>query len=436
MRVAVVGTGISGNAAAYALSTHPAVQRLAVYEKDLRPGGHAATVDINYLGTPITVDTGFIVYNELNYPLLTRLFAHLGVATKESDMGFSVSRDGGRHEWAGKTVDYVNGFFAKRRNVLSAPHWRMLLEIMRFGRVCAGAIGTGRVERESLGGFIARHGFSQRFRQDYILPMGAAIWSTPRAHMLDFPAESFIRFFNNHRLLHWNRPVWRTVEGGSRVYVERMVAAYRRSLHLGAAVTGVRRVPGGVEVKTAAGGVETYDHVVIAAHSDQALAMLSDAGEAERAVLGAVRYRANSVYLHRDPAFMPRRRAAWTAWNVTFDSDDPDDGDLAVTYWMNALQGIDERFPLFVSLNPPKPPRDDMVFARFSYDHPQFDGPAIDAQRELGAIQGRGGVWFAGAWTGYGFHEDGLRSGLEIAAALGAPLPWEAAGPQLREAAE
>jgi uncharacterized protein len=424
MRVAVIGTGIAGNAAAYALAHADHINKLVVYERDLRPGGHSATVDVHYDGETIAVDTGFIVYNEENYPLLTRLFDHLDVKTKLSDMGFSFSLDGGKREWAGLTSGYVNAFFAQRRSLASPRHWKMLFEMSRFTKVCEKALSEQTLGRKTLGEFLAEYRFSRGFCDDYIIPMASAIWSTPLKSILDFPAASFVHFFDNHRLLSWNRPLWRTVDGGSRRYVEAMLQSFRKMIRLGTAVADVSRTGNKVRVTDASGHEEEFDHVIMACHSDQSLAMLSDATEAERSILEAVQYRPNAVYLHRDTRLMPRRKNAWAAWNFLKDSADGGQGDVTLTYWMNKLQGIDPAKPLFVTLNPKEAPADELTFARFSYEHPQYDQAAMDAQKRLNAVQGRGHVWFAGAWTGFGFHEDGLRSGLAVAEALGAVAPW------------
>jgi predicted NAD/FAD-binding protein len=421
MRIAIIGTGIAGNAAAYAIATSTS-HRLTVYERENRLGGHSATVDVDYDGERIAVDTGFIVFNEPNYENLTALFAELGVETRASDMSFAVSARGGRFEWCGRTTDVANGLFAQRRNLLSPGYMRMLIEVLRFNRVAVEDRKAGRLGSLSLDHYVTLRGFSRRFRDDYIVPMGAAIWSMSPAAMLAFPAESFIAFFQNHHLLQWERPVWRTVVGGSRSYVERVSAPYRDRIRLGAGVTRVVRGPDGVEVTDSTDQTELFDQVVFASHSDQTLAMLADASEQEKAVLGAVRFRDNDVYLHRDLALMPRRRRAWSAWNV-MQNDDPQ-ADLCVSYWMNALQGVDPAKPLFVTLNPPRPPAAEKTFGRFSYAHPQFDAAALAAQKALPTVQGRNRVWFCGAWTGYGFHEDGVRSGLAVAEALGGTVSW------------
>ncbi len=435
MRVAVIGTGIAGNSAAWALARSPHVSKLCVYEKDGRTGGHSATVTIDYDGTPIAVDTGFIVYNELNYPNLTALFKAIDVETLASDMSFAFSLDRGRFEWCGSTTAVINSLFAQRRNIASPRYLKMLVEIVRFNRVSVDDHRNGRLAGLSLGQYISGRGFSDYFRDRYIVPMGAAIWSTPANDMLQFTAENFIAFFDNHKLLQWERPIWRTVAGGSRQYVDKLTTSFRDRIRTDTPVIRITRSQDNVLVEDANGGAERFDHVVIAAHSDQALAMLGDPSAREHELLSSVRYRPNTVYLHRDPALMPKRRRAWAAWNFLKDGDDGD-RDATVSYWMNALQGIDKSKPLFVTLNPKEPPAPHLTFGVYSYAHPQFNGPAFRAQRELDTIQGRNRTWFCGAWTGYGFHEDGLASGLSVAESLGARIPWRSEIEHFEQAAE
>jgi uncharacterized protein len=437
MRVAVIGTGIAGNAAAWTLSKRYPV---TVYDRELRPGGHSHTVTIDYDGTPLAVDIGFIVYNELNYPDLTALFNHLGVETVESCMSFAVTADGGRFEWKGGGNNWretAAGLFAQARNLLSPSYLWMLRDILTFNTRSVEDHAAGRLAGLSLGEYFKLRKFAPRLLTDYLAPMGAAIWSAPAKEMLDFPAENFVAFFNNHRLLHYDRPVWRTVKGGSRNYVERLTSAFRDRIRLGCAVTSIERTPHGVVVADSHGRSDTYDHVVIAAHSDQALAMLSDADDSERAVLGAINYAPNSVYLHRDARLMPKRRRVWASWNfLRWQREGTAENDVAVTYWMNELQGIDEDKPLFVSLNPPFEPDPELTFGKYVCEHPQFNAAAFAAQKQLDEIQGRRHTWFCGAWTGYGFHEDGLRSALAVAQALGAAVPWREPRPELAQAAE
>jgi predicted NAD/FAD-binding protein len=437
MRIAVVGTGIAGNAAAWTLSKRYPV---TVYEREIRLGGHSHTVNIDYDGTRIAVDIGFIVYNELNYPDLTALFDHLGVETTESCMSFSVSADGGRFEWKGggsNRWQMTRGLFAQPRNLLSPSYLWMLRDILTFNRQSIEDYAAGRLAGLSLGDYFELRKFAPRLLSDYLGPMGAAIWSAPARDMLNFPAENFVAFFRNHRLLQYDRPIWRTVKGGSRNYVEELTNAFLHQVRLGCAVTSIERKARGIVVTDSHGGSETYDHVVIAAHSDQALKMLADADDRERSVLGAIVYSPNTIYLHRDVRLMPRRRRAWASWNfLRRTRHGAALNDVAVTYWMNELQDIDKNKPLFVSLNPPFEPEPALTFGKYICEHPQYDAAAFAAQRRLADIQGKRHTWFCGAWTGYGFHEDGLTSALLVAEALGAAAPWRETPPELAEAAE
>ncbi|WP_181701850.1 NAD(P)/FAD-dependent oxidoreductase [Chthonobacter albigriseus] len=436
MRIAVIGSGISGNSCAWALASRHDV---VLYEKRPRAGGHSATVDVDYDGIHIPVDTGFIVYNELNYPNLVALFQHLDVKTEASDMSFAVSIGNGRTEWAGSSLGTV---FAQKRNVASPRFLWMLKEILRFNRSCIADLDAGRLAGLSLGEYLSAGRYGRCFIEDYLVPMGAAIWSTPDAELLDFPAENFIRFFKNHRLVHFQRPTWRTVSRGSREYVDRLLAPLKAAgrVRLGDPVVAVERHPSHVTVRTASGDVDLFDQVVLASHTDQSLAMLTDPSAEERSILSAVRYLPNQVYLHRDVDLMPRRRSVWSSWNYLRRDGYDARGPVAVSYWMNRLQNIPEDKPLFVTLNPTTPPRADLVFGQYEYDHPQFDGAAIAAQKALPTIQGTNRTWYCGAWTGYGFHEDGLASGLDVAEALGGVVPWrkpaQAVSGRLVEAAE
>jgi uncharacterized protein len=431
MKIAIIGTGIAGNGAAYGLATGSR-HAITVYEKAQRAGGHTATVDIDYDGTRLAVDTGFIVYNEPNYPNLTALFSELGIATQPSDMGLSVSLDGGKREWAARDYKILAGFLASRRNAVSPRFWSMIKEMMRFNREAPLDRAQGVTQGRTLRQYLAWRRYGDGMIEDYLKPMGAAIWSMPPCRVLDFPAESFIAFFENHHLLKWSRPTWRTVSGGARRYVEAMTDHYRDRLRLGCGAARVERGPDGVFVTGTDGHTELFDQAILASHTDETLAMLGDANAAEREILSAIAYAPNRVFLHRDARLMPRRKAAWAAWNV-LDWGGSDE-DIAVTYWMNALQRIDVAKPLFISLNPPFDPAANLTFARFSYSHPQYDARALAMQARLGEIQGRSRLWFCGAWTGYGFHEDGLVSGLETAERLGARLSWRA--PAARFAAE
>lgn len=427
LKVAVIGSGISGASAAWALNP---VHDVTLYEKDVRPGGHTATVDVDYDGLSIPVDTGFIVYNEHNYPNLTALFAELGVATHASDMSFSLSLDQGRLEWSGGGLSSI---FAQKRNLLSPSFLWMIREILRFNRTCLEDRAAGHLASRSIGDYLDWRGFSPGFTNNYLVPMAAAIWSTPSARMLQFPAEHFVNFFDNHRLIYRHQHQWRTVTGGSRNYLKRLLSPFGDKVRLGCGVRGVTRKAKGVILIDEAGGEAFFDKVIFACHSDQTSRLLIDATDQEKRLLAAVPYQPNRVILHRDASLMPTRRKIWASWNYLRSSHGDGGAGVAVTYWMNRLQGIDPNFPLFVTLNPDREPDSRKVFAEFTYEHPQFSAEAMAAQQAIAVIQGKNNCYFAGAWTGYGFHEDGLVSGLAAAEALGGITPWRTNRPSPRE---
>ncbi|MEP3436465.1 MAG: FAD-dependent oxidoreductase [Hoeflea sp.] len=421
LKIAVIGSGISGASAAWALRERHDV---TVYEAEKRPGGHTATVDIDYQGTPVSVDTGFIVYNELNYPNLTALFAHLDVKTHESDMSFALSLDHGKLEWGG---DNLSTLFAQKRNLLRPSFILMLREILRFNKICLRDRAEGHLAARSIGDYLNWRGFSPGFTNNYLVPMAAAIWSTPAKRMLEFPATHFVNFFENHRLIYAERPAWRTVTGGSRNYLEKLLAPLGDRLRLESGVVSVRRSAQGVDILDTSGQIRSYDRVILACHTDQALRILDRPTDEERDILSAIPYSPNRVILHRDERLMPVRKKVWASWNYLRSSDQRSDANVAVSYWMNRLQGIDSAKPLFVTLNPDREPRPELVFGEYAYDHPQFGTDAMRVQARLKTIQGDNNTYFAGAWTGYGFHEDGLSSGIAAAQALGATLPWRTA---------
>jgi len=417
MHIAVIGSGIAGLSAAWLLSGRHDV---TLYEKEPRLGGHSNTVSVDYDGVPVDVDTGFIVYNEHTYPNLIELFRHLDVATEASDMSFGVSVDDGRLEYAGS----LRGLLAQPGNLASPRYWRMIADILRFFR------GATELLREpgpgpSLGEWLARERYGDGFVEDHLLPMGAAIWSCPVGTMLDFPARSFVQFFENHQLLNLlERSQWRTVSGGSKRYVARLAARLPGRIRLGSPVLSVTGTPDGTTLVAGDGSVQDYDHVVFATHGDQALRLIAEPTAAETAVLGCFRYQPNTAILHRDPTLMPRRRAAWAAWNYQAERAGGSDRRVALTYWMNLLQNIDPAQPLFVSMNPLREPDPAKVFARIAYEHPVFDAAAIAAQDRLPDIQGKRNLWFCGSYAGWGFHEDGLKAAIGVALALGAEIPW------------
>lgn len=421
----MIGSGIAGMSAAWLLSGR---HRVTVYEGAARPGGHSNTVEAPGPNGPVPVDTGFIVYNETNYPNLIALFDHLGVATKASDMSFSVSLDEGRFEYAG--TDLL-GMLAQRRNLVRPRFWRMVKGILRFYREAPALKLRDGAADLTLGDFLDAGGYSETFVRDHLLPMGAAIWSATLDGMRAHPALAFVAFCENHGLLKLNdRPQWRTVEGGSRAYVEKLTAPYRDRIRFGCGARQVRRPAGEGRVVVADGrGDETaFDDVVLACHADQALALLADPDPREAEILGAFRYQTNETVLHSDDALMPRRRRAWSSWNYLGRTADDGDRAVCVSYWMNRLQSLDERVPLFVTLNADRfgiRPRPETVIATEHYTHPQFTTAAVAAQARLWDIQGPRNTWFCGSYFGAGFHEDGLQSGLAAAEAIGGVRrPW------------
>ncbi|MEZ5954478.1 MAG: FAD-dependent oxidoreductase [Hyphomonas sp.] len=420
-KIAVIGSGISGLGAAWALKDSAEV---TLFEADARLGGHACTHVFDYDGHETAVDLGFIVYNALNYPNLIGFFDALGVPTKPSDMSFAVSDPQG-WEWASN----ARGLFAQPGNLLNPRFHRFWRTILRFNDVARAELAAGNIADTTLKAWLDRHGFDQDFRDNYVLPMGAAIWSTPEDRMLDYPALSFFQFFDNHRLMHRERPRWRTVDGGSRAYVSRVAEALGSRVRLNEPVARIFPFGEHVGVRTASGNSLLFDDVIVATHSDTTLALLDEAYAEQAFLLGSVKYRPNRIYLHRDTRLMPARRAAWASWNVL----KQDSGDICLSYWMNRLQGLAPERPLFITLNPDTPPEDDRTFLEYEFDHPQFDAAAEAAVRGVKRIQGQNGLWLAGAWMGRGFHEDGLKSGLSAALSLGGSVPWDAKGVDLIE---
>ena len=417
MRIAVVGAGVAGLGAAWSLSRF---HEVVVYERETRFGGHSCTVDVPSPQGVRSVDAGFIVYNERNYPNLVALFEYLGVPTEESDMSFAVSLDHGRFEYGSSYAGYV----AQRRNIVRPSFLRMTRDILRFNRLAPRLLAKAENLDFTIGDFIEDASLSNAFRDRYLLPMASCIWSTPLGRMLDYPAQTFARFFHNHGLLTVGQQLrWRTVSGGSRSYVERIAAPLRRQARLAMPACAVRRDVRGVEVRDAEGQWDRFDKVVLACHADQALALLTDASERERDLLGRFSYSSNTVWLHSDASLMPRRRDVWASWNYVAEAG-THDGKASVTYWMNRLQNLPETPALFVSVNPRRLPDIGQAHACFTFDHPMYDSAAIRSQRDLHEIQGVRDSYFCGSYCGYGFHEDALSAGLDVAEQLGARRPW------------
>ena len=418
LNIAVIGAGISGLSAAWLLGQRHAV---TLYEQEDRLGGHANTVDVKTPSRQLAVDTGFIVYNERNYPNLIAFFDALGIATKPTEMSFAFSADDGAYEYAGSGL---NGFFGQRRNALKPSHWQLIREISRFFATAGQRIQNYPGEI-SLGAFLQEEGYSQGFVEQHIVPMGAAIWSTTMVDMLGFPARSFVNFYANHGMLQFrDRPPWRTLVNGSRSYVRRIVESQRFAIERACAVRRLVRRPGYVQIEDERGVTRPFDHVVIATHADQALRLLADPDSQESETLGAFKYQTNHTVLHRDRRWMPRRERLWSSWNYMKQGEGLE-AKLCVTYWMNRLQNLAGQTNLFVTLNPTRDIHPKAIDYQCSYDHPVFSSAALRAQKNLWLLQGQRRTWFCGSYFGFGFHEDGLQSGLAVAELLGGQRrPW------------
>ena len=409
MRIAIVGTGIAGMASAHLLRPE---HELTVYEAGPRLGGHSNTVAVEAGDETHRVDTGFIVFNDRNYPRFESLLGELGVETQASHMGFSVS-DGRGFEFSGTP----RGLLARSRNLIDPSFLRMLADWRRFNREAQALIGTNGTS-PSLGHWLEREGFSSQFVERLIVPQASAVWSADPAQMWSFPASFMAEFFGNHGMFSLrDRPRWRTVSGGSRSYVEAISAPWRDRVRLRAPVRRIERLPGRVRVDADGCETEEFDQVVIAAHSDQALAMLADPSESEQEVLGAIPYQRNEAVLHTDISLLPRRRTAWSSWN--FHLTDEPAGRTTVTYWMNNLQRLRADREILLTLNRAEAIDPETVLRRFSYEHPVYTAEGVAAQTRHAEISGVRGTHYCGAYWGWGFHEDGVRSGARVAEQLG-----------------
>ncbi len=419
-RLAVIGGGISGLSAAWLLRE---AFEVTLFEAEPRAGGHADTQTVTLDGQEIAVDTGFIVFNNVNYPNLVGFFNALGVASHESNMSFGVSKNNAAYEYAGGDMKQL---FAQPENIFKRRFWRMVADILRFNKQ-APRLLDGVASAESLGEYLLANHYSEGFVEDYILPMGAAIWSASVEGMRAFPARSFVRFFVNHGLLKINdRPQWRTVTGGSRMYVQRVLRDLGPDIRLGTPAQKISRIAGGGMIETAQGSA-VFSNIIFACHADQALALIDQPSSRESQLLGAITFQDNVAVLHQDVALMPRRKLAWSSWNYLSQSKSDQSQAICLTYWMNLLQGMKTRLPLLVSLNPSIAIDPEKILRRMVYRHPQFNDAAIQAQESLSEIQGVGNFWFAGAWTAWGFHEDGIASAVRVANALGVRAPWQTA---------
>ena len=422
-KIAIIGSGISGLGAAWLLSkTH----EVSVFEADQHFGGHANTVTAKTTDGPIAVDTGFIVCNDRNYPNFLELLNQLKITPHPTEMSFGVSMDRGQFEYAGSSE--LKRLFAQRLNLIRPRFWRMVRSIMRFYEESRN-IDPIDAENITLRDYLVQQRYDRTFLRDHILPMAAAVWSTPSSKVGDFPLTSFLRFCSNHGLLQMkDRPQWFTIPGGSKEYVRAIIDQSDAKFEKNMPIESIRRLTDGVIVTPAGKKSEKFDEILIATHANTALELLKDADPIEKSILSAFKYAKNEAVLHSDTAFMPKRKKAWSSWNY-IQNDSLDGDNLSVTYWMNELQPLNTKTPLFVTLNPQVEPKSDLVHFRKTYDHPIFDLSTLTAQKQLLNIMGHRNVWYAGAHFGYGFHEDGLQSGLFAAERLGnIKRPWNGSG--------
>ncbi len=419
MKIAIIGSGISGLGAAYLLHKD---HDITVYEKEGYIGGHSRTIDVDTSDGKIAVDTGFIVFNHRNYPHLTALFKELDVPTVKSDMSFGVSINEGWLEYGTK---HLSNVFAQKRNVFRKDFHHMIKDILRFNKEAQPFIQKN--PKASMEQCVEALGMRDWFVRYYILAMGGAIWSTPLSQMLQFPAATMVQFFENHGLLSTSgQPQWYTVEGGSREYVQRLVHGFRDKILLNCSVKKVERQGTHVLLTDQNNQTVQYDQVVFACHSDQALKIIENPHQIEQEVLGNIRYQPNRVVVHRDTSFMPKRRKAWSSWVYLSESRTDKEPAVALSYWMNNLQSLPTKDPIIVTLNPTREPDAKLIDNEHIFHHPVFDQSAILAQNRIDDIQGTHNLWFCGAWQRYGFHEDGLLSAVQMSKKLGATIPWEA----------
>lgn len=405
MKIAIVGTGIAGNVAAYHLRRN---HDITVFEANAYVGGHTNTVDVEEGGRVLPIDTGFIVFNDHTYPNFIRLLGELGQASKETVMSFSVRTDDGRLEYNGSNL---NGLFAQRRNLARPSFLRMVRDILRFNRESVADVEDESLGALTVGEYLARNGYSAAFANNYLIPMTAAIWSAEPVQVVDMPLLFLVRFFKNHGLLQLkDRPVWRVIEGGSREYVRKLIAGHRDRIRLSTPIESISRLGDHVQVKPVGAASEQFDHVFLACHSDEALKLLADPTDTERSVLSAIRYQSNEAVLHTDASLLPRRRRAWAAWNYHIPGDPRDH--VAVTYSMNMLQGLDAHREYCVTLNNTSAIDPARILYSTDYDHPIFDLGTIDAQARHRDVCTGNRTSFCGAYWRNGFHEDGVYSAL------------------------
>ncbi|MDG1073815.1 MAG: FAD-dependent oxidoreductase [Methylophilaceae bacterium] len=415
MRIAIIGTGISGLGAAYLLQHE---HELVVYEKNAYVGGHSRTIDVPVEHGVLPVDTGFIVFNDWNYPHLFGLFDHLKVPYQKSDMSFGVSINQGWLEYSS------GGLFAQRSNLIRPQYWRMLFDVFKFNKQALAYID--RDPSISLGDCLEKLNMGTWFKRYYILAMGAAIWSCPVETIMQFPAQTFLRFFKNHGLLSINhRPQWYTVTGGSREYKSRLIQSFEAQIRLNNGAVSVVHQDDEIQVTDQHGDTQTFDHVIFACHADEALQMMAQPSADEADILSHFKYQINQIIVHSDVSFMPQHQQCWASWVYLSEQQEDKSNGVSLSYWMNNLQSLDTKIPIIITLNPARRPKEALIIDEHHFTHPIFDYHAIVSQSKIQRIQGKRNFWFCGAYQRYGFHEDGLLSAVNVVKALGGSIPWE-----------
>ena len=414
MKIGVIGSGVSGLVSALTLQERFEV---SLFEKNSKLGGHSNTVTIEQENKKYSVETGFIVLNDKNYPIFTSLLKHLNIGVNNSSMSFSVSVDKGQFEYSSSYI----GLLGQTKNIIDPKYWGMLRDINYFYTNALKDVKDC-PDNETLGQFLKRFNYSNKFIDYHLVPMTASIWSCPTKSILNFPIKSLLVFFENHKLLNiYNRPKWSTVNKGSREYVKKIQSLLKGKIYTNAKVNKISKSKEGIRVHYQ-DGIKTFDKVILACHADQSSEILIENFSEEANLLKDFKYQKNTSILHSDINFMPKRKSVWSSWNYITETGNS--GNLSITYWMNELQGINSPKPILLSLNPKILPNPDLIYGQYSYSHPILDNNAINIQKKLSSIQGKNNLWFCGAWTGFGFHEDGVKSAVEIASSHNIHLPW------------